>query len=93
MNQTEVTRRACHGEKIRTRQRSQGGEGKWFCHKAIKNACQMGSRSSDVGPKGPSHVPFFLDFCVICGQIILRLKSLTKFFFLFSFQLFATFHA
>lgn len=92
-NQAEVKRRVCHLGKMWTRQRSQRGEGKWFYHKAIKSACQMGSHSSDVRTKGPSPSPFLLAFCVICRQIILKLKSLTKFFFLFSFQLFATFHA
>lgn len=40
-----------------------------------------------------SSIPFLFNLCVICGQILLKLKSLTKFLFLFSFQLFATFHA
>lgn len=93
-NQAEVKRSVCHGRKVRTRQRSQGGERKWFYHKAIKNAYQIDSHSSDTRRmKGPSSMRFLLNFCVIRGQIKWKLKSLTKFFFLFSFQLFATFHA
>lgn len=37
------------------RQRSQGGEGKWFYHKAIKSTCQMDIHSSDaLGMKIPA---------------------------------------
>lgn len=44
---------------------------------AITCACHMNSHSSDAGTmKAPSPIPFFFNFCVLCGQVIL--KSFTK---------------